>query len=92
MDRNPSVLVTLGCYGVLLLGHGPSHIDHAVLEDYSCIAKDDIYGVIDEAFPVELCLGVNVEGVLVSVEDREFRARAKGNRLVVLRTIGVAKG
>lgn len=100
MDRDPSVLVrvgsALGRYGDLLLVHGATGVDHAVLEDDGCVAKNEVNCAVDVTFFVELALGVDVEGVLVPlegapVEDGEVGARAKGYCLVVLRARGVAK-
>ena len=41
-------------------------VDVAVLEDYCCIAENEIDCAVDVAVFVELTVGVNVESVLVA--------------------------
>lgn len=76
MDRKARVLIwvgpTLGRDCDLLLAHGPSCVDHAVLEDRSRVTEDEVHSAIDVAFFVELSLGVDVEGVLEAFEAAEI--------------------
>lgn len=93
MDHDSRVLIrvgsSLGCDGVLLVGHGSPCIYIAVLNNSSGVTKDEIYGTINVAFFVELTLGVDVEGVLISfkaatVKDGEVGSGSEGNCLVLL--------
>lgn len=82
MDRNSGVLIwvisTLGRDHIDLALQWPSYIYHAILE-YNCsISKYKVYCAIDVAFSIELALGMDHEGVLVTldgtpVEDGEIR-------------------
>ncbi|KAF7824807.1 putative pectinesterase/pectinesterase inhibitor 24 [Senna tora] len=86
-DANSSALC---CDGILLEWEWFSGIDVAALEDYSCIAKYEVYCAIDVTFSVELPQGMGIEGVLVPleaapVEGREVRVVPHGHRLVLLR-------
>jgi hypothetical protein len=66
------------------------------LEDYRGVTENEVYGAVDVALSVELSLGVDHEGVLVTlegtaVEDGEIGGRPEGNGLALLGTGGVAE-
>lgn len=71
MDRNARVLVrvgpTLGSDSVCLVWR-VTGVNVAVLENDSCVAENEVHSAVDVAFPVELSLGVDVEGILVPFE------------------------
>lgn len=72
MDGNTCVLIRvgppLGWETVLLVRHGFSSVEIAVLENTSSISKDKINCTINVAFSVELPHGVYVERILVADE------------------------
>ena len=59
---------SLGGDGVLLAGERPTQVYVAALNDGDGVPEDEVDGAIDVAVAVELALGVDVEGVLVSLE------------------------
>lgn len=100
MDGDACVLIwilsVLGRDGVLLKVHGLARIEATVLKDHSCIPKDKIDGAVDVAFPEELPLRVDIEGVLVAddiapVDHCVVSTNAQGHRLVLARTGPVLK-
>lgn len=100
VNRNARVLIRVGpalCRDcVLLTVRGPSCVDHAVLEDDSGVAKNEVDGAVHVALFVELSLRVDVEGVLVAfeattVENWEVSAWSEGYGLMVLWTSCVAE-
>lgn len=62
------VFSALGCYHVLLVVHGLSGHDFAVLEDNRRVSEDEVNGADYETVPVELSQGVSVECVLKGVD------------------------
>lgn len=92
MDRGPP----LSRHRVLLLVHGLSYDDQAVLYDGRGVPEDEVDGAGDEAVPVELAVGLDVEGVLEGVhaaveEGGHVGLDAERHRLVALRAGGVAE-
>lgn len=84
MDREPGVLVrvlsALGSYDDLVPARWGPSVDNAVLEYHRGVSKDEIGRAGDLGFGVELALGVDAEGVLVSFEAAPVEDRAVGPR------------
>lgn len=64
MDGNSGVFIgirsSLGGNCVLLVGHGASGDDIAVLDDDRSVAEDEIHGAVDINFAVELAERVDI--------------------------------
>lgn len=76
---------------------GLPRVDVAVLEDGSGVAEDKVDGAVDVGVPVELAVGMGVEGVLVAldgatVDDGPVRADPQSHPLVLGRAGGVLEG
>lgn len=91
VDRNARVLIrvlsVLGRDGVLLLGHGLSGPEGAVLEHHRGVAEYEVHGSVNVAFSVKLTVRVDIHCVLVSddvapVHHRVVCSDAEGHRLV----------
>lgn len=71
MDRNARILVrvgsALGGDGVGFVGWVTS-VDVAVLEHNSSVAEYEVDSAINVTFSVELSIGVDVKGILVTFE------------------------
>ncbi|GLJ14660.1 hypothetical protein SUGI_0237340 [Cryptomeria japonica] len=72
MDENSSAFIRI-CYSlssncVLLVDHGTSSNNIAILDDHCSIAKDEIHSPISVNLAVELAKGVDIHSVLVALE------------------------
>ncbi|KAK6254279.1 hypothetical protein SCA6_015584 [Theobroma cacao] len=59
----------MSCHDVLLVVHGLPNNEQRVLDDRIGVAKYEIDSARYDAIPVELPMGLNVEGVLVSIHS-----------------------
>lgn len=92
--RAPLVRPALGGDDAVLVVQRLPHDHLAVLEHRRGIAEDEVDGAGDGAVPVELSVGVGVEGVLVPVhvavvEDGEVGVHSQCHGLVLGRSRGV---
>ncbi|WRX21593.1 hypothetical protein QQP08_014080 [Theobroma cacao] len=66
----------MSCHDVLLVVHGLPNNEQRVLDDRIGVAKYEIDSARYDAIPVELPMGLNVEGVLTARSDMTRRATA----------------
>jgi len=98
LNRSSCVLVwifsSLGCHHVLLVTHGFSSRQVALLKHNGCVSEYEINGASHKGVSVKLSVGVGIESVLVSINpasvyDRSIRTYSKSHCLVLLWTCTV---